>query len=37
MQVYVSSMHDEYLWNTGETSSGIMVDQAGDYTLQSLI
>ena len=33
VQVYVSSMHDEYLWNTGETSSGIMVDQAGDYTI----
>jgi len=33
VQVYVSSMHDEYLWSTGETSSDIMVKQAGDYSI----
>ncbi len=31
VQLYVNSIHDEYIWNTGETSSEIIVDEPGDY------
>ncbi|MDN3665692.1 T9SS type B sorting domain-containing protein [Algibacter miyuki] len=33
VELYVDSAHDEYLWNTGDTSHELIVDTPGDYTV----
>lgn len=33
VQLYTNSVHDEYIWDSGETTSDIVVDQAGDYAV----